>query len=173
MANPYVGEIRMFGGSFAPVGWALCHGQLMPISENDTLFNLIGTTYGGDGQETFALPDLRGRAPVHMGQGPGISQTYQIGELFGVEEVTLTSQQIPNHNHPMQARAAGGKSATPDGNVLASPPAVSMYIRDAPGTQISPAPVGGAGGSQPHDNRMPYLTVNFIISLYGIYPSPT
>src|SRR6187200_2226276 len=105
MSSPYVGEIRMFGGSFAPAGWAFCSGQLMPISENDALFNLIGTTYGGDGQETFGIPNLQSRAPVHAGQGPGISQTYQLGETGGVESVTLTVQQIPVHNHPMLASA--------------------------------------------------------------------
>ena len=105
MSQPYVGEIRMFGGSFAPAGWAFCNGQLMPISENDTLFNLIGTTYGGDGQETFGLPDLQGRIPIHAGQGPGISQNYQIGENAGTESVTLTTQQIPNHSHSWLATA--------------------------------------------------------------------
>src|SRR4051812_36773636 len=110
MGNPYVGEIRLFAGSFAPAGWAFCQGQLMPISENDVLFNLIGTTYGGDGQETFGLPDLQGRAPVHMGQGPGISQNYQIGEKAGAEQVTLTVQQIPSHTHPLLAAASPGTS---------------------------------------------------------------
>jgi microcystin-dependent protein len=171
--NPYVGEIRMFGGTFAPVGWALCEGQPLPISENETLFQLIGTIYGGDGEQTFNLPDLRGRAPVHMGQGPGITTSYQIGEQFGVESVTLTAQQIPQHQHALLARAAGGNSSTPDGNVLASPPGTAMYVRDTPYAQLSPTIVGPAGGSQPHDNRMPYLAVNFIISLFGIFPSQT
>jgi microcystin-dependent protein len=167
---PYVGEIRMFAGNFAPVGWALCHGQPMQIAENDTLFTLIGTTYGGDGQETFNLPDLRGRAPVHRGQGPGITQNYLLGEHFGVEEVTLTVQQIPAHRHALQARAAGGSSNTPAGNVLASPSSGEMYVRATPGTALDPAIVGGTGGSQAHDNRMPYLTINFIISLFGEFP---
>jgi microcystin-dependent protein len=173
MSTPYIGEIRMFAGTFAPVGWALCHGQLIAISENDTLFNLIGTTYGGDGQETFALPDLRGRAPAHYGQGPGISQSYVIGEPFGVEEVTLTVQQIPVHGHALQAHPSGGESASAEGRLLASAPGSSLYVRDTPATDIAPAPVGTAGGSQPHENRMPYLTVNFIISLFGIFPTQT
>ena len=173
MANPYVGEIRMFAGSFAPAGWAFCDGATLPIAENEVLFNLIGTTYGGDGQEWFALPDLRGRAPVHMGQGPGITQTYQLGQQDGVEEVTLTTQQIPSHRHALLARAAGGMRSTPDGNVLASPPQTSMYVRDTPDTGLNPALVGGRGGSQPHENRMPYVAISFIISLFGLYPSET
>lgn len=168
---PYLGEIRMFAGTFAPVGWALCDGRTLPIAENDALFALIGTTYGGDGDTTFNLPDLRGRAPVHAGQGPGLSQSYQIGEQFGVEEVTLTTQQIPAHGHALQARAAGGTSDTPAGNVLASPPTASLYVRSTPDVTLSPAAVGPIGGSQPHDNRMPYLTINFIISLLGEFPS--
>jgi microcystin-dependent protein len=172
MADPYVGEIRMFAGNFAPVGWALCQGQLMPISENETLFNLIGTTYGGDGQETFALPDLSGRAPLHHGTGPGLTSRI-IGEEGGVEQVTLTVQQIPAHSHPLLARAAGGKSATPDGNVLASAPATSLYTRDTPSINLAANAIEPVGGSQPHDNRMPYLTINFIISLFGIFPSQT
>src|SRR3954467_11734794 len=116
MAQPYVGEIRMFAGSFAPAGWAFCAGQLMPISENDTLFNLIGTTYGGDGQETFGLPDLQGRLPIHMGQGPGITQNYQSGELAGVESVTLSVNQMPNHPHTLVASSDPGNAVGPGGN---------------------------------------------------------
>jgi microcystin-dependent protein len=172
MADPYIGEIRMFAGTFAPMGWALCEGQLMPISENDALFILIGTTYGGDGQETFALPDLRGRAPIHHGAGPGLTNRV-IGEQAGVEEVTLTAQQIPVHNHALHARAAGGKSGTPNGNVLASAPATSLYTRDTPSVQLAANAIDPIGGSQPHDNRMPYLAIQFIISLFGIFPSQT
>src|SRR5437773_2708104 len=120
MASPYVGQILMFGGNFAPAGWALCQGQLVPISENDALFNLIGTTYGGDGQETFGLPDLQGRVPLHMGQGPGITQNYQIGEKAGVENVTLTTQTMPTHNHNAQILAAAANSPKPGGNILAN-----------------------------------------------------
>ncbi len=160
----------MFAGTFAPVGWELCHGQPMAIAENDALFTLIGTIYGGDGESTFHLPDLRGRAPVHVGQGPGIAQPSQVGDQFGVEEVTLTVSQVPPHRHDLLARTAGGKSSSPAGNVLASPPGVAMYVRTAPDTALDPWMVGAAGGSLPHDNRMPYLTINFIISLFGEFP---
>ena len=163
MAQPYVGEIRMFAGNFAPAGWMFCEGQLLPISENETLFNLIGTTYGGDGQETFALPDLRGRLPIHVGNG------FIQAETGGVEEVTLTVQQIPIHNHPLLATAAGANSTSPNGNVLAKP-SKNMY-RPGPGSNpMNPQTVGPAGGSQPHTNFQPYLCINFIISLFGIFP---
>src|SRR5947199_8822963 len=121
MAQPYVGEIRMFGGNFAPAGWMFCDGALLPISENEILFTLIGTTYGGDGQETFGLPDLQGRAPMHAGQGPGITQNYQLGEMAGVESVTLTTQQIPIHNHSLLASTDFGQSPQPDGAFFAQP----------------------------------------------------
>src|SRR5262245_35631807 len=120
MSQPFVGEIRMFGGNFAPAGWAFCQGQLLPISQNETLFNLIGTTYGGDGQNTFALPDLQGRVPMHQGQGPGISQSYIIGETGGVESVTLTTQQIPSHNHPLVASGDSATQVAGTGGVLAA-----------------------------------------------------
>src|SRR3954452_13991751 len=126
MAQPYVGEIRMFAGNFAPAGWAMCAGQLMPIAENDTLFTLIGTTYGGDGQETFGLPDLQGRIPIHQGQGPGTS-SYTIAEKGGVESVTLTTQHIPVHNHGYMASTAGGSSGTPQDSIPASPPVAKLY----------------------------------------------
>src|ERR671921_268521 len=132
MAQPYVGEIRMFAGNFAPAGWMFCEGQLLPISENETLFQLIGTTYGGDGQSTFALPDLQGRVPIHMGSGPGVSQTYQIGEAGGVEQVTLTTAQIPAHNHAWLASTGGGTSNTPQDNVTASPPVAKLYRTTTP-----------------------------------------
>ena len=132
MSNPYIGEIRMFGGSFAPAGWAFCNGQLMPISENDALFTLIGTTYGGDGQETFGIPDLQGRIPIHAGQGPGISQTYQLGETGGVESVTLTTNQIPIHTHALHRlrRATARRLANPHNNVLARSSLVNAYINE-------------------------------------------
>ncbi len=171
MADPYVGEIRMFGGNFAPVGWAFCQGQLMPISENDTLFTLIGTTYGGDGQETFGLPDLQGRIPVHQGTGPGLS-SYVIGEKAGVEAVTLTTQQMPLHNHAFIASQATGTQNTPVNNMVAS----SASNRFRPGAPSDPFPstlVQPSGGNQPHENMMSYLCVNYIISLYGIFPSQT
>lgn len=164
---PYVGEIRIFAGNYAPAGWAFCEGQELAISENETLFNLIGTTYGGDGDATFALPDLRGRLAAHQGNGVLLAET------FGVEQVTLTVNQIPSHGHPLLATTAPGTSANPAGNVLASPPSTTMYLRDAPSTSLPPATVSGTGGSQPHDNRMPSIAIHHIISLYGIFPSPT
>ncbi|QGZ35899.1 phage tail protein [Stappia indica] len=175
MSTPYIGEIRMFGGNFAPLGWEFCNGQLLSIAENDTLFNLIGTTYGGDGQTTFALPDLRGRLPLHFGQGPG-QPTYVMAESGGSEEVTLTQQQIPSHSHPLIANKATGTEASPQNNVLASAAAGDPYFSSQtlpPFTELGPNAVQVAGGSQPHNNMAPYLAVSFIISLYGIYPSPT
>lgn len=174
MSQPYVGEIRMFGGNFAPVGWAFCNGQLIAISENDTLFNLIGTTYGGDGQSTFALPDLQGRLPVHAGTNAGT--TVVIGEKAGVENVTLTTQTIPSHNHALQATAAG--QVLSPLNALYAVPSSSVagletYATGTPATPLVPASIQGAGGNQPHNNVQPYLCISFIISLFGIYPSQT
>ena len=169
MAQPYVGEIRMFAGNFAPAGWMFCEGQLLPISENETLFQLIGTTYGGDGESTFALPDLRGRVPIHQGNGLILAET------GGVETVTLTTSQIPAHTHPLLGSSASTTSNDPKGNVGArvTVAAVFAYGTDAPLQPLSPAAVGPTGGSQPHDNFAPYLCINFIISLFGIFPSPT
>lgn len=169
MAQPYVGEIRMFAGNFAPAGWMFCDGQLLPISENETLFQLIGTTYGGDGQETFALPDLRGRLPIHQGNG------FILAETGGAEEITLTINQIPAHNHAMLASKDGGLSNSPVGAVLAAPSGVTPkpYGPGQVTTQMSSTMVGPVGGSQPHTNMKPYLCVDFIISLFGIFPSPT
>jgi microcystin-dependent protein len=172
MSTPYVGEIRMFGGSFAPAGWAFCSGQIMPISENDVLFTLIGTTYGGDGQETFALPNLMGRVPIHMGQGRGLSN-YIIGEMAGTETVTLTPQQIPAHNHTAQAQSGSGNQSSPQGGVWAAA-STSIYTTTAPtppSNNFNTSLINLAGGSQPHENMMPYLTISFIISLFGIFPS--
>lgn len=167
MAQPYVGEIRMFAGNFAPAGWMFCDGQLLPISENETLFQLIGTTYGGDGESTFALPDLRGRLPVHQGNG------FILAETGGAEEITLTVTQIPAHTHPLRASANPGTSATVQGNLTADSPNVALYIEDAPSVSMAPSAVTPVGGSQPHTNLQPYLCVDFIISLFGIFPSPT
>lgn len=177
MSQPYVGEIRMFAGNFAPAGWAFCDGQLIPISENDALFTLLGTRYGGDGQETFALPDLRSRVPIHFGQGSGLSN-YILGENGGVESVTLTTQQTPTHNHAVLTTGAAS-AITPGGNVLApvsAPPAVVnplLYGSDAPLVALNAATVVPVGGSQPHENTQPTLGLNFIISLFGFFPSPT
>ena len=172
MAQPFVGEIRMFAGNFAPAGWNFCDGSLLAISEQETLFNLIGTIYGGDGQSTFAVPDLRGRLPVHMGTISGT--TFAIGENGGVEEVTLNVQQIPSHNHLMQASAATGTGSNPQGNVLDQMSgAILLYKDQAPTVALSTAVIGSVGGSQPHSNLQPYLCINFIISLFGIFPSQT
>jgi microcystin-dependent protein len=169
MGQPYVGEIRMFGGSFAPAGWAFCNGQPLPISENEALFNLIGTTYGGDGQETFNLPDLQGRVPLHMGAGPD-GTTYQLGEKDGVETVTLNASQVPVHNHALVASGTSAQAPQPQGAVLAQTITVQPYIADAGQAALAPASVTPAGGSQPHENLQPYLCISFIISLFGVFP---
>jgi microcystin-dependent protein len=170
MGEPYIGEIRMFGGNFPPAGWAFCNGALMPISENDALFTLIGTTYGGDGQETFGLPDLQGRVPVHAGQGPGLSQNYQLGEKGGVESVTLTAQQVPVHTHAFVASVAAAASNAPAGQVVAQSAQRAIYTVDATTTNLAASAVSPVGGSQPHDNMAPYLCISFIISLFGVFP---
>lgn len=171
MGEPFVGEIRMFGGNFPPAGWAYCDGQLVAISQNDTLFNLIGTTYGGDGQSTFGLPDLLGRIPVHMGLGPGITQNYTQGENFGVESVTLTTQQIPIHTHPALASNETANFTTAQGNITASTNQLKIYTEAAASKLFSPSAVLPVGGSQPHDNFMPSAVISFIISLFGVFPS--
>ena len=167
MAQPYVGEIMMFGVNFAPAGWMFCEGQLLPISENDTLFQLIGTTYGGDGQETFALPDLRGRIPIHQGNG------FILAETGGAEEITLTVNQIPSHTHPLLATSNNATTANAGGNVLAQTPTYTPYIAASPNTPLAPNSGGAVGGSQPPPNFQPYLCVDCIISLFGIFPSQT
>jgi microcystin-dependent protein len=171
MSNPYVGEIRMFGGTFAPAGWAMCQGQLMAISQNDTLFTLIGTTYGGDGQTTFGIPDLQGRAAVHMGQGPGISQAYQIGEKGGVETVTLNVNQIPIHNHNVTVSQDLANAPSPANQVYAQSTQISMYTQDQASKFFNPSELNPIGGSQPHENMQPYLVITFILSLFGVFPS--
>jgi microcystin-dependent protein len=167
MAQPYVGEIRMFAGNFAPAGWMFCEGQLLPISEYETLFNLIGTTYGGDGNSIFALPDLRGRIPLHMGGG------FTLAETGGAEEITLTVSQIPAHKHIPEATANSGNS--PDGGTqLAAGQEKPVYLPGStPDILANAGTVYATGGSQPHTNFMPYLCVDFIISLFGIFPSQT
>lgn len=166
MAFPYVGEIRMFAGNFAPAGWLFCEGQLLPISENETLFNLIGTTYGGDGQSTFALPDLRGRIPIHQGNG------FILAETGGAEEVTLTVNQIPVHSHALLASTGAG-GPNPGGSVLATSTAVDVYRETSASVAMAPTSISPLGGSQPHTNFQPYLCIDFIISMFGIFPSPT
>ena len=164
MSNPFIGEIRMFASSFAPAGWAFCNGALMPISENDALFTLIGTTYGGDGQETFALPNLQSRVPMHVGNG------HILAESAGVEQVTLTVQQTPAHTHPVTVSGDAGAVTDPTGAVVGSNPTIQVF---RPGNATSPlnaTAVSTVGGSQPHENMQPYLAITFIISLFGIFP---
>jgi microcystin-dependent protein len=169
MGQPFVGEIRMFAGNFAPAGWMFCEGQLLPISENETLFNLIGTTYGGDGQSTFALPDFQGRVPIHQGNG------FTLADKAGVEEVTLTTNQIPVHTHPLLGTSTTATGTAPSNSSLpaaGSASTITAYGTDAPNTPLSPQSVTSVGGSQPHSNFQPYLCLNYIISLFGIFPHP-
>jgi microcystin-dependent protein len=169
MAQPYVGEIRMFAGNFAPAGWMFCEGQLLPISENEVLFQLIGTTYGGDGDSTFALPDLQGRIPLHQGSG------FTLAETGGVEEVTLSAQQIPAHTHALLGTGAQASTNDPTNNVFATSTGSTIfpYGTDQPTTALQAGTISPVGGSQPHTNFQPYLCVSFIIALFGIFPSPT
>ena len=169
---PYVGEIRMFGGNFAPQGWAFCEGQTLPISENETLFNLIGTTFGGDGEETFNLPNLASRVPIHMGTGPD-GTTYQLGEMAGTEQVTLTVNQIPIHTHPLIGSANTASGQSPAANVIGKSTAVDTFINAQPQDAMNNQSITPAGGSQPHENCQPFLCISFIISLFGVFPSQT
>lgn len=167
---PYVGEIRIWAANFEPHGWRFCDGRVMAIADNEALFQLIGTQYGGDGETTFNLPDLRGRAPIHMGTGTdGIA--YVIGAQGGVESVTLTTQQIPIHSHPLLATSAAGTANSPTGRVTAAPTSIDLYIEDTPSVNASSLAVGPSGGSQPHDNMQPFVCINYIISLFGVFPS--
>jgi microcystin-dependent protein len=180
MGQPYVGEIRIFAGNFAPAAWMLCQGQLLPISEFETLFNLIGTTYGGDGQTTFALPDMQSRVPIHMGQGPGLSN-FALAQTGGVEQVTLTVQQIPAHTHPAIADGNTATATDPTNNYPAATATDTVYtVPNAVGNPQAPVfrnlnagTLPNQGGSQPHSNIQPFLCVSFIISLFGIFPSQT
>lgn len=181
--EPHVGEIRIFAGSFEPAGWMFCSGQLLPISEYEVLFQLIGTTYGGDGQETFALPNLQGRVPIHMGTGPD-GTTYQLGEVAGTESVTLTTQQIPVHNHgaagritiPVRGDSPGHLSDPANAAIAVSPGKKFFSKVESPSGVMAPLDMPGAvtnvtGGSQPHENMQPFIAVNYIISLFGIFPT--
>lgn len=170
MTTPFIGEIRMFGGNFAPVGFAFCDGQLLAIADYEALFTLIGTIYGGDGQTTFALPDLRGRIPVHQGQGPGLAANYTLGEQSGSETVTLTTSQVPSHAHPAQAQSAAGNQAGPGGGIWAAS-GQNQFSANTPSADMSAAAIGSAGSGQPHDNMAPFQAVSFIIALEGIFPS--
>lgn len=167
MAQPYVGEIRIFAGNFAPAGWAFCDGALFSIDENETLYQLIGTTYGGDGNSTFAVPNLQARAPVHFGGG------YAMADAGGIEAVTLTTSQIPAHTHALGVSTDTGSEVSANGNVLGALQAVKTFRPGTAATLLSATSVAGAGGSQPHENMQPYMTMNYIISLFGIFPSQT
>jgi microcystin-dependent protein len=171
MSDPFIGEIRLAGFNFAPQGWAFCDGTIVAIDQNPALFQLIGTTYGGDGQQTFALPDLRSRVPIHVGTGPG--GTFVIGQRAGTEQVTLTSQQIPNHNHSStQCSNGAGSTGTPANGVTWSMSKLgNLYLNNAPAVTMGAQAIGNAGGNQPHENRQPSLAINYIFSLFGIFPS--
>jgi microcystin-dependent protein len=170
MSEPFIGEIRMFGFGFAPQGWALCNGQLLPINQNQALFSLLGTTYGGDGRATFALPDMRSRVPVCQGQGPGLS-SYAEGQAGGAETVTLAAAQMPGHTHPVKASSSAAASDQPEGRALARSASHIYTARPDASTVMNADMLGGAGGGQPHGNIQPYLAVNFCIALTGIFPS--
>lgn len=170
MSEPFVGEIRMFAGNFAPRGWAFCDGQLLAVSQNDALFSLLGTIYGGDGRTTFALPDMRGRLPVHAGTGPGLSPV-RLGEKSGLESVTLTVNQLPPHSHPAVCSSDLAVEANPGGVVPADTTSLDLYSSGGVTDSLSSAATDAVGGSRSHTNLMPFTCVHFIIALFGIYPS--
>lgn len=172
MSSPYIGEIRMFAGTFAPVDWALCDGSLLSIAENDALFALIGTTYGGDGISTFALPDLRGRSPLHQGQGPGLSYRV-LGETMGQEQVTLQPNQMPQHSHTLQGTSKPARSGQSAADAMVATTTTPVYGAGDPVTPMAPTALAVTGLTQAHENMPPFLALNFIISLYGIFPSPS
>ena len=173
MSEPFIAEIRIFAGNFAPRGWAFCNGQLLPIAQNTALFSLIGTTYGGDGRSTTALPNLQGRAPMHPGRGPGLTAR-RLGERSGTETITLSEAQIPGHTHTMQGQSATGGLGSPENNVWSplqgrTPP--PLYQSSAPNVNMKNTAIQNAGGGQAHNNMQPFLAMNFIIALQGLYPS--
>lgn len=172
MSEPFIGQITLFAGNFAPRGWAFCQGQLLAIAQNTALFSILGTTYGGNGTTTFALPDLRGRVPLQQGQGPGLPP-YQLGQMGGEPSVTLIINQIPIHSHSLNIDPNSGDQITPQGHVLAAEAsgAAAVYSASQPSNIMNPASIGGTGGNQPHDNMQPYLGLNYIIAMEGIYPS--
>lgn len=168
MSEPFVAEIRIFAGNFAPRGWAFCNGQLLPISQNTALFSLIGTTYGGDGRSTTALPNMEGRAPMHPGRGPGLTDR-RLGQRGGAESITLTEAQMPQHNHSMEVSVEDGDRRSPAGGYFGR--GTALYADPANLAPMAAQSLPDAGGSQPHNNMQPYLTINFIIALVGLYPS--
>lgn len=170
MSEPFVGEIRMFAGNFAPRGWAFCDGQLLAVSQNDALFSLLGTIYGGDGRTTFGLPDLRGRLPMHAGTGPGLDSR-RLGAKLGTEQETLTVNQLPSHTHPIRASSAAGSQSDPNDEFLGASPNVRVYRPADANADMAAASISEIGGSRSHTNVMPFLCVHFIIALFGIYPS--
>lgn len=175
MADPFVAEIRIFPFNFAPKGWAFCNGQLMVLSQNTALFSLLGTMYGGDGKSTFGLPDLQGRAAMHQGQGPGLS-LHDIGEQGGQASVTLIASELPTHTHAVNCSTASANKLSPAGNFPAgSLPATQMrYVASAAApVQMGPGTVNGGGGGLPHENRQPYLALNFCIAMQGVFPPRT
>lgn len=170
MSEPFVGEIRMFAGNFAPRGWAFCDGQLLAVSQNDALFSLFGTIYGGDGRTTFGLPDVRGRVPLHAGTGPGLSAR-RLGAKGGAERETITTNQMASHSHDFRASPATANQGAPGGHLLAGNPPVPVYSTTDPSLSLASGAISNTGGSQPHTNLAPTLCINFIVSLFGIYPS--
>jgi microcystin-dependent protein len=172
MSDPFVAEIRMFAGNFAPTGWALCNGQLLPLSQNTALFSLLGTTYGGDGKSTFALPNLQDSAPMHPGQGAGLS-LYDLGQQGGSPNVTLLESELPLHNHIANAKTSLGNSQTPADQTWAGSNNAKQYVNTAPNLAMSPLALSPTGGSLPHNNLAPYLVVTFIIALQGVFPPRT
>ncbi len=168
--EPFIGEISMFAGNFAPRGWALCDGQLLSISQNSALFSILGTTYGGDGRTSFGLPDLRGRVPIHAGTGPGLSN-YRLGQKGGSETVTLTTSQMPSHNHTISASGKSPNSSSPNNSVMATLGPIPGIYSSEVGKKAQMKPTGNTGGNQGVDIRQPYATINYIIALQGVYPS--
>ncbi len=170
MSDPLIGEIQMFAGNFPPRNWAFCDGQLLAISANTALFSLLGTTYGGDGRTTFALPDLRGRVPIHEGQGPGLSN-YLIGQRGGLENVTLNANELPSHTHTANGNTANGSTPNPQNNTWAAQPSLLQYSPPGTAAAMKSTAIENTGGSQPHNNIIPFQAVNYVIALFGIYPS--